>query len=312
MRPAHIITLRLIVCSLLAICSIGAASASRLRTQPVTPDSLANPSVTLLSTPISSRESIHSAVADTLSAILAPVNPSRHSIYLDPYSLKGTSHPNWSRMWTNTAVLTGAFVTSLFVLECLPEDATAWNRESIQQKPFYKRWYENIFVKSPEIDHDKPMFNYILHPYAGAAYFMSARSCGFSFWQSMIYSACISTIGWEFGIEACMERPSYQDILITPLVGSALGELFYMAKRHIVSHDYTLWGSRLLGNIVVFIVDPVNEVINLFRGSDERRLHLGRSTGHQGTTDGNRSVFSSTLTPTMLQGAPGFTLTCTF
>ncbi len=260
-------------------------------------------------THILSKESAVRAIGDTLSATLDPAVPSRHSIYLDPYSLRGTGHPDWHKMWTNTAVLTGAFVTSLFVLECLPEDATAWNRDDIQSKPFYKRWYENIFVKSPEIDHDKPVFNYILHPYAGAAYFMSARSCGFSFWQSMLYSAAISTIGWEFGIEACMERPSYEDIIITPVAGSALGELFYMAKRHIASHDYTLWGSRVLGNIVVFIVDPVNEVINLFRGSDERRLHLGRKTDNGADTP---TGFTSSLIPSVIHGAPGFTFHCTF
>lgn len=274
----------------------------------VTPADIQTP---VIETEVLTVESINEAVPDTLSAIFAPVNPCHHNIYLDPYSLKGTSHPDWQKMWTNTAVLSGAFVTALFVLECLPEDATAWNRESLQSKPFYKRWYDNIFVKSPEIDHDKPIFNYILHPYAGAAYFMSARSCGFSFFQSMLYSACISTVEWEFGIEACMERPSYQDILITPLIGSALGELFFMAKHHIVNHDYTLWGSRVLGNIVVFLFDPVNEVINLFRGSDERRLHLGRKRDHDIAGE-NSNGFTSTLLPTMVNGAPGFSFRCTF
>ena len=164
------------------------------------------------------------------------VNP---SVYMFPYSWRRTCDPNWHRMWVNTAVLTGAFVSTLFVLEMLPEDATAWNRREIESKPFYKRWADNIFRLNPEIDHDNLVFNYVLHPYAGAAYFMAARSCGFNFFQSMLYSALISTVGWEFGIEACMERPSYQDIIITPLVGSLFGELFYHAKRHIVDHDYT-------------------------------------------------------------------------
>lgn len=103
------------------------------------------------------------------------------SIYLEPYSRHGSEHRNWHRMWINTAVLSGAFLGTLFVLQCLPEDATSWNRAAIQNTEFYTRWYRNIFVKNPEIDHDNPIFNYILHPYAGAAYFMAARSCGFSF-----------------------------------------------------------------------------------------------------------------------------------
>ncbi|MDE5673199.1 MAG: DUF3943 domain-containing protein, partial [Duncaniella sp.] len=212
------------------------------------------------------------AIADDAGIPLPSADiPQRHwSIYMEPYSRHGGLHPDWHRMWINTAVLSGAFLGTLFVLQCLPEDATAWNRAAYQNTTFYSRWYKNIFVKNPEIDHDNAIFNYVLHPYAGAAYFMAARSCGFSFWGSMLYSALISTVGWEFGVEACMERPSYQDIFITPVVGSILGELFYKCKRHIVEHDYTLWGSRVMGNIVVFLVDPVNEVVNLFRGSYER------------------------------------------
>lgn len=182
------------------------------------------------------------------------------------YSLPASwtySEPWWHGMWINTAVYAGAFIGTLFVLECLPEDATSWNRAELRQTPFYKRWYENIFKKGPEWDHDKFVFNYVLHPYAGAAYFMAARTCGFNFWQSFLYSACISTIGWEFGIEACMERPSYQDLIITPVVGSLMGEGFYRLKRLIVDRDYYVLGSKAIGHICAFFLDPVNEIVGL-------------------------------------------------
>lgn len=171
------------------------------------------------------------------------------------------SDPWWHGMWINTAVYCGAFITTLFVLECLPEDATAWNRSEIQQYPFYRRWFDNIFKKGPEWDHDLFIFNYILHPYAGAVYFMAARTCGFNFWQSFLYSACISTFGWEFGIEACMERPSYQDLVLTPVVGSLMGEGFYRLKRLIVDRDYYVLGSKIIGHLLAFFLDPVNEVV---------------------------------------------------
>ena len=183
-----------------------------------------------------------------------------HSIYSRPASWT-YSDPWWHGMWINTAVLSGAFISTLFVLEMLPEDATAWNRADIRNVPFYERWYRNIFKRGPEWDHDKIIFNYVLHPYAGAAYFMSARTCGFNFWQSLLYSAAISTIGWEFGIEACMERPSYQDLFITPIIGSLFGEGFYRLKRLIVNNNYELLGSPVIGHIAAFFLDPVNEVI---------------------------------------------------
>ena len=223
------------------------------------------------------------------------------SIYTMPYSMCG-SYPNWHRMWINTAVLSGAFVSTLLVLECLPEDATTWNRAELQKDPPTTRWFKNVFKRGPEWDHDNPIFNYVLHPYAGAAYFMAARSCGFSFWGSLLYSAAVSTVGWEFGIEACMERPSIQDIFITPLVGSVFGECFYRLKRHIVSHGYRLWGSPVIGNIVVFLIDPVNEVVNLFRGSDTRHLYP-----HE-----KKHEVSSVLMPYVVKSSAGISFTCIF
>lgn len=193
------------------------------------------------------------------------------SIYALPYSLTGRSY-DWRRLWINTGVLTGAFVGTLFVLECLPEDATSWNRASLQKVPMFTRWRNHIFKDGPEWDHDKFIFNYVLHPYAGAVYFMAARSCGFNFYQSLLYSTIISNIGWEFGIEAFMERPSYQDLFITPLVGSAIGECFYRAKRFVVNNGYELAGSSFLGGLVCFVVDPLNEVVGLFDHNPARRV----------------------------------------
>lgn len=229
-------------------------------------------------------------------------NPLYHNIYALPYSFSKDVYPKYGRMFANGGVLVSAFVGSLLVLECLPEDATSWNRAEIRNVPPLKRWKHNVIDIGPKFDKDKAIFNFVLHPYAGAAYFMAARSCGFNFWRSFLFSSVISTVFWEFGIEACMEAPSIQDIFITPIVGSAIGELFYKLKRIIVWHDYRLGGSKILGNVVVFLIDPVNEVINLFRGSDTRRMHLGRE---------NRAIQSS-FVPVGPLGKPGFTMSMTF
>lgn len=216
-----------------------------------------------------------SAALDTMFTLVAQkghyARGTQQSIYDLPYSLTGRCY-DWRRLWINTGVLTGAFVGTLFVLECLPEDATSWNRAALQKVPLFKRWKDHVLVDGPEWDHDKFIFNYVLHPYAGAAYFMGARSCGFNFYQSLLYSFCISTVGWEFGIEAFMERPSYQDLFITPLVGSAIGEGFYRLKRYLVDNDYRLFGSPVIGNIVAFLIDPLNEVVGIFDHNPARRV----------------------------------------
>lgn len=221
------------------------------------------------------------------------------SIYSLPYSLTGNV-PDWKRVWINTGVFTAAYVGTLAVLECLPEGATNWNRATIQSTPWYRRWYQNVIEKGPSWDGDAYMFNYVLHPYAGAVYFMAARSCGLNFYRSLLFSTLVSTVGWEFGIEGTMEQPSWQDIFITPLVGSCFGELFYILKRHIVDHGYRLFGSAILGNIVAFVIDPVNEVVGLFAGNPARRYAASR-----------RGVTSS-LSPSVGRGAMALTLRCTF
>lgn len=197
--------------------------------------------------------------------------PEIKSPYELPYSINGNSY-DWKRLWVNTGILSSAFVSALLVLECLPEGTTSWNRAELQDVPLFKRWYNHVIKKGPEWDHDKFYFNYLLHPYAGAAYFMAARSCGFNFWRSMLYSSIISNVGWEFGIEAFMERPSIQDLFITPIVGSCIGEGFYHVKRHLVDNDYRLLGSPVIGGIVAWLVDPVNEFTGLWLGNPARRV----------------------------------------
>lgn len=192
------------------------------------------------------------------------------SLYALPYS-STLSIPNWKRLWINTGSLFTAGFAALGVLELLPDGATDWNKARLHQTPPMTRWWDHVKV-GPHWDRDNPIFNYILHPYGGAAYYMSARSQGFNVKQSMVYSFMVSTFFWEYGIEAFMEIPSIQDLIITPVVGSVVGEFFYKGKRHIVENGYTLLGSRFLGGVAAFVLDPVNEFVGMFAGNEARKI----------------------------------------
>lgn len=187
-------------------------------------------------------------------------------IYDMPYSLTG-NYPNYHRLAANTGILFGGGLTALVILDLLPDNATNWNQTEDKKMSMTERYYHNV-MDGPHWDGDNPIFNYVLHPYAGAAYFMSARSQGFNFWYSALYSFAVSTFFWEYGVEAFMEIPSWQDLFVTPVCGSIIGELFYKAKRHIVEHDYRLLGNKPLGYVAAFLCDPVNEFLGYFRGND--------------------------------------------
>ena len=190
------------------------------------------------------------------------------TIYDLPYSLS-ENMPNVKKLVINTATLYAAGVLTLGVLELLPEDATAWNKKEIRDTPLFERWWNHV-REGPVWDKDNWVFNYVLHPYGGAAYYMSARTQGCSAINSFLYGFAVSTIFWEYGIEAFNEIPSYQDMFITPIVGAIMGEAFYKLKRRILHDDTCLFGSRLLGNITLFLIDPVNEVLGLIYGNDAR------------------------------------------
>lgn len=278
-RPRRIVSLSLSM--LLMAMSSGSASVVRSETDTVYCDTRLNPDTFLVSRKI------------------YPVD--KINIYDMPYSLTA-NYPDYHRLWVNTGVLFGGGMLALGVLQVLPEDATSWNKKEITEVPLFERWWRNVH-RGPVIDKDDYIFNYVLHPYAGAAYYMGARSLGFNALYSFLYSAGISTFFWEYGIEAFMEIPSLQDLIITPVVGSLIGEGFYVLKRHIVANGYELFGSRLLGNVVAYIVDPVNEVIGLFAGNPCRN-------GNR--SDNVRMACTPAVTASSGGLSLGFSLCCCF
>lgn len=275
----------------------------------ITVDSITMDSIAVDCTALAA-DSIAADTSISIMALTAPIEIGKHkekhrpvSLYAQPYSFTGNSY-DWKRLWNNTAVLTTAFVGTLVVLECLPEDATSWNRAEIRNVPMFKRWDQHVIKQGPAWDHDKAYFNYLLHPYAGAVYFMTARSCGFNFWRSFLYSSIISNVGWEFGIEAFMERPSIQDMIVTPVIGSCIGEGFYRLKRILVENDYCVLGSHFLGGLIAWLIDPVNELTGLWLGNPARQ------TAHE--LAHKRAGCELTLVPTISSSFKGFTFVGTF
>ena len=60
--------------------------------------------------------------------------------------------------------------------------------------------------------------------------YLSARRCNFGSAGAFLFAAGATTL-WEFGFEGNGTRPSAQDLVYTPLMGMALGELRFAALR---------------------------------------------------------------------------------
>lgn len=153
----------------------------------------------------------------------------------------------------DTAYFMAYQVAAVAILYAMPESVTNWTEED---KSGYSvsKWWDN--VTDPQIDSDDFYLNYIIHPYWGGAYFVRGRERGLNNTQAFWYSALLSTL-FEFGAEALAEEPSYQDLVATPVLGSAVG-LWFMNLREGVHDRDANRGYRSTGDKwVMTLTDPL-------------------------------------------------------
>jgi hypothetical protein len=182
--------------------------------------------------------------------------------YERPYSLLENC-PQKNMIRANTGLFLVGAVGSMGLLYLMPESITGWNKNTFTLNNLFGKWKENVSA-GPVIDNDAWLLNYVAHPYCGAIYYMDARSVGYNAFYSFLYSAGMSTFMWEYGFEALAEVPSLNDIIVTPIAGAVVGELFYLAKREIIQNNYYVLNSKIIGHSLVFLMDPVNEIAKLF------------------------------------------------
>lgn len=168
---------------------------------------------------------------------------------------------DWKRLGLTSSMYVGATVVAFGVLWVMPESVTNWDKEEMKEKGIAWKWKQNVKA-GPVWDEDDWVLNWITHPYCGGLYYMTSRSAGFSVLESFGYSAIMSTFFWEYGIEAFAEIPSKQDLLITPIFGSMVGEGFFYAKKSILRNDKKVFNSRFWGITTLFFIDPFNTMLD--------------------------------------------------
>jgi Domain of unknown function (DUF3943) len=134
------------------------------------------------------------------------------------------ARPDWQGLRRDAGYFLAYQFVAIGVLYVAPESFSGWTEE---QKHNFK-WREN--VSHPVWDTDAWYVNYILHPYWGGTYYVRGRERGLDQGYSFLYSALLSTL-YEYGAEALFEPVSAQDLFVTPIIGSLVGEFLFMPWR---------------------------------------------------------------------------------
>ena len=162
---------------------------------------------------------------------------------------------DWSGVKRDTLYFLGYQAVVVAVLYALPDEQTRFDKENAG----FNKWREN--VTNPVWDEDEAYLNYVLHPYWGATYYIRGRERGLTRWQSFGYSALLSSL-YEFGAEAFFEPVSYQDLIVTPVIGSLLGEFVFSPLRdHIRAKP---GGPDRLDQVLLVLTDPMGAVNEVF------------------------------------------------
>ncbi|WP_413287644.1 DUF3943 domain-containing protein [Bdellovibrio sp. HCB337] len=232
-----------------------------------------------------------------------PKNPITSVVILSPSNdVEWQREVNISRltsseqnMYTSTRNVTLAAAGVAGILYLLPESVSKWDKNKM--KDVGNNWRENV-KEGPVVDKDDWAINFIGHPYAGAAYYQIARHSGMGPWGSFGYSVVMSTFFWEYGVEAFAETPSIQDLIITPVIGSIMGEIFYRTELKIRANEGKVAGSKKLGSFLMIVMNPmgalsqeINELFGRKVVQDARARWVMRQQGY-GTNHGGAQMES--------------------
>lgn len=169
----------------------------------------------------------------------------------DRWPLPPSTSPDWPGLGRDTVYFLGYQFVAVGVLYVAPESFSRWSEED-KRNLGIKQWKAN--VRDPGWDDDSWTTNYLLHPYWGAAYYIRGRERGLEPMPAFWYSALLSAL-FEYGGEALLEKPSYQDLIVTPVAGALIGEyLFSPLRDRIRAKPGRLTGSD---KALWFVTDPL-------------------------------------------------------
>ena len=175
------------------------------------------------------------------------------------YVINDLINPRYDEVIMDIIYGQGYMVLAIGAIALLPESVSNWGEEQKSTDEVFKKYYRNI-TTGPVIDEDDWEINWIGHPVFGAYYYTLARNDNLTIEESFVVSVLLSSFLWEYGYEAFAETPSWQDLWITPIVGSILGEGMYQIQLMIERNNGEILGSSVLGSLGYFLIDPFGNI----------------------------------------------------
>ena len=161
----------------------------------------------------------------------------------------------WKKIGRAELFIGGAELFGITVLMLSPKEVTGWSPDWTQDA---WRNMKRSLSTPPVWDDDDWQLNYIGHPIAGSYYYNSLRSQNASIFHSFLFATAQSFI-WEYFIEATAEKPSTQDLIVTPIVGAILGE-----STHRLTMNMRRNGFNFFEKVFVVIFNPMFVLNNGF------------------------------------------------
>jgi Domain of unknown function (DUF3943) len=182
--------------------------------------------------------------------------PPHYDTMIRSLVLRNQAGPFYRKFFRATGLVLTVEAGEMTVLLISPKNFSQWNRSQLGD---VKNHYKMTFTRPPVIDNDSWAIDYIGHPYQGAFNYNAIRSQGASIWQSALFATLHSTL-WEYIIEGSEERPSIQDLIVTPVAGSLLGELIHFATMRMSKNGFTWYEG-----IFVCVFNPSFALNNGFK-----------------------------------------------
>jgi Domain of unknown function (DUF3943) len=159
------------------------------------------------------------------------------------------------------------------ILEVAGANTSVWSMDRYYLDADFARigpesWKYNL-KKGWEWDLDRFGINFIGHPYSGTMTFNAGRANGYNYFASAAF-AVEGSLMWEYFCENT--RPSYNDIINTPINGAFIGEILYRLSSNILD-DRTRGFQRVARELLAGLIDPMRGFNRILQGKTFRRTN---------------------------------------